>query len=145
MLYTVVGSYGIPVYVQTDKKFCFERNIALIHPNNRVYPLFLYYSLLNPLVKKIVDSIANGSAQKLIPLSKLERIELNIPSLLIQNKITNVLSSFDRLISINQKQIKLLEEAAQRLYKEWFVDLRFPDMKPHRLLMVCRRGGYAVC
>lgn len=44
----------------------------------------------------------------------------------IQKKIANILKSYDDLIENNQKQIKLLEEAAQRLYKEWFVDLRFP-------------------
>ena len=43
-----------------------------------------------------------------------------------QDKISNVLKSYDDLIENNQKQIKLLEEAAQRLYKEWFIDLRFP-------------------
>lgn len=60
------------------------------------------------------------------PNNILGKIELSIPSLLIQTKIADILSSYDDLIKNNQKQIKLLGEAAQRLYKEWFVDLRFP-------------------
>ena len=54
------------------------------------------------------------------------KIEINIPGLETQHKIADILSSYDDLIENNQKQIKLLEEAAQRLYKEWFVDLHFP-------------------
>ena len=56
----------------------------------------------------------------------LSGIELLLPPLVIQEQIANVLTEYDALIQNNQKQIKLLEEAAQRLYKEWFVDLRFP-------------------
>jgi len=51
---------------------------------------------------------------------------MTTPIIDLQNKIVNILSAYDNLIENNQKQIKLLEEAAQRLYKEWFIDLRFP-------------------
>lgn len=127
-LYSVVGSYGIAAYVNHTIPFCFERNIALLHPNKKyIIPEFLYYTLRNPDFYKKIDNIANGSAQKLIPLSKLANMDINIPDdLIYQKKIINILTSFDKLIENNQKQIKLLEEAAQRLYKEWFVDLRFP-------------------
>lgn len=125
-LITVVGSYGIPAFVRTNKKFCFERNIALLHPNELINPLFLYYSIKNPMFYKSVDNIANGSAQKLIPLSKLSNLLIPFPPKKLQNRIVNILSAYDDLIENNQRQIKLLEEAAQRLYKEWFVDLRFP-------------------
>ena len=58
--------------------------------------------------------------------SILSRVPIEIPALNTQNRIVGILSAYDTLIENNQKQIKLLEEAAQRLYKEWFVDLRFP-------------------
>ena len=58
--------------------------------------------------------------------SILGRVPIEIPSFDTQNRIVGILSAYDNLIENNQKQIKLLEEAAQRLYKEWFVDLRFP-------------------
>lgn len=126
VLYTVVGSFGIPSYVQTDELFCFERNIALLHPNKDIEPRFLYYSLKNPAFYKGVEIVANGSAQKLIPLSKLKDLKISVPDKEAQHRIADILSVYDNLIENNQKQIKLLEEAAQRLYKEWFVDLRFP-------------------
>lgn len=126
VLYTVVGSFGIPSYVQTDELFCFERNIALLHPNKDIEPRFLYYSLKNPAFYKGVEIVANGSAQKLIPLSKLKDLKISVPDKEAQRHIADILSAYDDLIENNQKQIKLLEEATQRLYKEWFVDLRFP-------------------
>lgn len=126
VLYTVVGSFGIPSYVQTDELFCFERNIALLHPNKDIEPRFLYYSLKNPAFYKGVEIVANGSAQKLIPLSKLKDLKISVPDKEAQRHIADILSAYDDLIENNQRQIKLLEEAAQRLYKEWFVDLNFP-------------------
>lgn len=125
-LYTVVGSYGIPAFVNHNIPFCFERNIALLHPNNRVIPKYLYYAVNNPIFYGKANNIANGSAQKLIPLSKLAGMEISVPPIERQETIVNILSAYDDLIENNQKQIKLLEEAAQRLYKEWFIDLRFP-------------------
>lgn len=125
VLYTVVGSFGIPSYVQTDELFCFERNIALLHPNKDIEPRFLYYSLKNPAFYKGVEIVANGSAQKLIPLSKLKDLKISVPDKEAQRHIADILSAYDDLIENNQRQIKLLEEAAQRLYKEWFVNLRF--------------------
>ena len=125
-LYTVVGSYGIPAFVNHNIPFCFERNIALLHPNNRVIPKYLYYAVNNPIFYGNANNIANGSAQKLIPLSKLAGMEISVPPIERQETIVNILSAYDDLIENNQKQIKLLEEAAQRLYREWFVELRFP-------------------
>ena len=56
----------------------------------------------------------------------LSGIELALPPYATQKRISDILSAYDDLVENNQKQIKLLEEAAQRLYKEWFIDLRFP-------------------
>lgn len=61
-----------------------------------------------------------------MPADKLKQIMIDLPPIVIQRQIADILSKYDDLIENNQKQIKLLEEAAQRLYKEWFVDLRFP-------------------
>ena len=119
-------STGIPAFVNHNIPFCFERNIALLHPNNRVIPKYLYYAVNNPIFYGNANNIANGSAQKLIPLSKLAGMEISVPPIERQETIVNILSAYDDLIENNQKQIKLLEETAQRLYKEWFIDLRFP-------------------
>ena len=70
--------------------------------------------------------ISQGTAQDNLSWEKLSTIKFCIPEYKEQCRIADILSAYDNLIENNQKQIKLLEEAAQRLYKEWFVDLRFP-------------------
>ena len=64
----------------------------------------------------------------------LSSVPIRLPALEIQKRIADILSAYDDLIENNQKQIKLLEEAAQRLYKEWFVDLRFPRHENTRIV-----------
>ena len=73
-----------------------------------------------------MQNIAIGSAQKALTISALKDLSLIVPPIEIQHRIATILSRYDSLIENYQKQIKLLEEAAQRLYKEWFVDLHFP-------------------
>ena len=125
-LYTVVGSYGLSAYVNFNIPFCFERNIALLHPKKGVDSRFLFYSVNTPDFFKQAENAANGAAQKLIPLSRLKQLKIQVPPFATQQKIADILSAYDNLIENNQKQIKLLEEAAQRLYKQWFIDLRYP-------------------
>ena len=125
-LYTVVGSYGLSAYVNFNIPFCFERNIALLHPKKGVDSRFLFYSVNTPDFFKQAENAANGAAQKLIPLSRLKQLKIQVPPFATQKKIADILSAYDNLIENNQKQIKLLEEAAQRLYKQWFIDLRYP-------------------
>ena len=79
------------------------------------------------LLKSIpLNSYAGGAAQPLITQGKLKSLSVKVPCISTQQKIAEILSAYDDIIENNQKRIKLLEEAAQRLYKEWFVDLRFP-------------------
>lgn len=85
---------------------------------------FVYYKL-STLYEKLV-SLKNGGAQPNLNAAIIKGLEIEVPTLEVQHSIADVLSTYDDLIENNQKQIKLLEEAAQRLYKEWFVDLRFP-------------------
>lgn len=127
ILYSVVGSFGIPVFIKNNKEFIFQRHIAILRPNiKEIVPEYLYYVMLGREFYMIADSVAVGAAQRTITLSSLRNIEIVIPEIVKQQRIVNILSAYDDLIENNQKQIKLLEEAAQRLYKEWFVDLRFP-------------------
>ena len=76
--------------------------------------------------KEFICSIANGSAQPNANSQMMSSFEFLLPPLPTQHRIATILSRYDSLIENYQKQIKLLEEAAQRLYKEWFVDLHFP-------------------
>lgn len=78
------------------------------------------------ILQQDCKKISQGTAQDNLSWEKLSTIRFPTPSIAIQQKIADILSAYDALIENNQKQIKQLEEAAQRLYKEWFVDLRFP-------------------
>ena len=125
VLLTVKGSFGIPVLVEEDNPFVFQRDIAIFKCNEKVNPAYLFYYMKNPLFYRYADSVAIGAAQRALTLKTLRNTEIQIPPIEVQNKIADILSKYDDLIKNNQKQIKLLEEAAQRLYKEWFVDLCF--------------------
>ena len=126
ILYSVVGSFGIPVFIDDDIPFVFQRHIAILRPNSKILPKYLYYTMLSRDFFNMADVAAIGAAQRTITLSSLRNMTISVPTLSNQKRITDILSAYDDLIENNQKQIKLLEEAAQRLYKEWFVDLRFP-------------------
>ena len=89
---------------------------------DKVLPYFLYCCLC----KMDIQSLNTGSAVPSMTFEKYYSIEVPIPPLSTQHRIASILSRYDSLIENYQKQIKLLEEAAQRLYKEWFVDLHFP-------------------
>lgn len=78
------------------------------------------------ILQQNCKKISQGAAQDNLSWEKLSTILFPAPPIEVQTKIADILSTYDDLIENNQKQIKLLEEAAQRLYKEWFVDLRFP-------------------
>ena len=126
ILYSVVGSFGIPVYMRETIPFVFQRHIAILRPNESILPKFLYYTMLSRDFYMMADAAALGAAQRTISLTALRNMKIAVPLMDIQKKIADILSAYDDLIENNRKQIKLLEEAAQRLYKEWFIDLRFP-------------------
>ena len=85
---------------------------------------YLYYALNQQL--RLLKTMSSGSTTKFLTIRMLDNLDIPLLGINIQTQIVNILSAYDDLIENNQKQIKLLEEAAQRLYKEWFVDLRFP-------------------
>ena len=88
---------------------------------------FIYYYLSQFEVKVELAQKAGGAAnQANISPTDIKELQFNCPPIEIQHRIATILSRYDSLIENYQKQIKLLEEAAQRLYKEWFVELRFP-------------------
>ena len=87
---------------------------------------FVFYQLQQPEVVGWVEKHAVGATMLNLNTTILSNIPLLLPPIETQRRIADILSAYDDLIENNRKQIKLLEEAAQRLYKEWFVDLRFP-------------------
>lgn len=87
---------------------------------------YLFYWFLLAGKSGELEQYFTGATIKHMPGQKLKEVIIDKPPLPVQQHIADILSAYDNLIENNQKQIKLLEEAAQRLYKEWFVDLRFP-------------------
>ena len=128
LLITTRGTYGLPyIYKETDRFYFADGNLTWLKDfDDKLSVNYLYYWILSYEGQKKIDAIAKGTAQKAVPIALIRDIELAIPPLETQHRIASILSAYDDLIENNQKQIKLLEEAAQRLYKEWFVDLRFP-------------------
>lgn len=84
--------------------------------------MYGYYALLASNIKQI----AFGSAQPFVSYSTLNRIAIYLPTIEKQKKISSILSAYDDLIEVNNKRIKVLEQMAENLYKEWFVRFRFP-------------------
>jgi type I restriction enzyme S subunit len=88
---------------------------------------YLGYHAQYRLFQHYIQMRGKGAANQMrIAIGAIKSYEFDFPSIETQRKISQILSAYDSLIENNQKQIKLLEEAAQRLYKEWFVDFRFP-------------------
>lgn len=93
----------------------------------KCFPKYIYYQLRSPFMGRWLETISIGATMPSLNTGLLSGIEIFLPTIEEQKRIAGILSAYDSLIENNQEQIKLLEEAAQRLYKEWFVDLRFPD------------------
>lgn len=92
----------------------------------KCFPKYIYYQLRSPFMGRWLETISIGATMPSLNTGLLSGIEIFLPTIEEQKRIAGILSAYDSLIENNQEQIKLLEEAAQRLYKEWFVDLRFP-------------------
>ena len=93
---------------------------------NRVFPEYIGYYMRLPSFRGEFRAFSTMTTRASLRNEDLLGLEVKLPSIEIQKQIADILLAYDDLIENNQKQIKLLEEAAQRLYKEWFVDLRFP-------------------
>ena len=129
ILVTNSGTIGRMAFVRDvplTYRTTFQKSVAIVKPDKaKIFPKYLYYQLQNCVDDFINRS--NGAAQKNLLLSTMRAFKMNIhEDEDLQMHIAAILSAYDDLIENNQKQIKLLEESAQRLYKEWFVDLRFP-------------------
>lgn len=128
MLLTSVGTIGIPYIIK--KKDCFyfkDGNLTWFRDfREGLNSKYLYYWIKSSEGTGTLYNTTIGSSQKALTISALKNIKVSLPPRSVQDKIVEVVSVYDDLIENNQKQIKLLEEAAQRLYKEWFVDLCFP-------------------
>ena len=115
---------------------CLGRRMALLRVDEtKADCKFLYYYFYSDAWRATVnENIVLGATVDRIPLIKFPDFPVELPPLETQHRIADILSAYDDLIENNQKQIKLQEEVAQRLYKEWFVDLHFPGYENTKIV-----------
>ena len=110
-----------------------NQQINAVVVNEAVHDSFFVYHVLTKL-RDDLRLMAGGAATPIINKSAFSDIEINVPPLPIQHRIAGILSAYDDLIENSQRRIKILEEMARRLYREWFVYFRFPGHEGCRLV-----------
>ena len=113
--------------------------------NGAVDNVFLYYYMqLHNVRERMIQSMTGATGRQRVNPDIFKDIFIDLPSIEVQKKIGCILSKFDDLIENNQKQMILLEETAHRLYKEWFVELRFPGHENVQIVDGVPEGWYEV-
>lgn len=120
-----IGRMAIAQDVEETYRTTFQKSVAILKPDkNRVDPYWLYYYLHH--VRDRLINTAGGTAQSNLLLRDLRSFEVEIYPLPFQRKISTILCAHDNLIENNIRRIKILEEMARAIYREWFVHFRFP-------------------
>ena len=102
------------------------RQAGLIALRPEIHAPYVKYYLMSPLGRAELFQRTHGAVQQVINLSDLKRVKVRLPSRQVQERIVSILSAYDDLIENNRRRIALLEEAARLLFREWFVQFRFP-------------------
>lgn len=122
-IYSVVGTFGKPVYIKDNKPFVFQRHIAILRPDeSKIDPQFLFYMLLSPQFYRKADVMAIGAVQRTISLTSLRNATIQVPPIDIQKGVVDALRFIDDKIEVNRRINDNLEQQAQALFKSWFVD-----------------------
>lgn len=136
ILYSRRGDVGRCAFATENEKgwLCGTGCLRVTIDETKANAKFIFYQLQQSSVIGWVEKHAVGATMLNLNTTILSSVPLVLPPIKVQNTIADILSAYDDLIENNQKQIKLLEEAAQRLYKEWFVDLRFPGYENTKIV-----------
>ena len=128
ILYSRRGDVGRCAHVTKKEEgwLCGTGCLRVTIDSEKADSRFVFFQLQHPDTIGWVEKHAVGATMLNLNTTILSSVPIRLPALEIQKRIADILSAYDDLIENNQKQIKLLEEAARRLYKEWFVDLNFP-------------------
>jgi restriction endonuclease S subunit len=106
---------------------CVNQHVAIIRVDPAIcVPGFLLSFLTHPAVKRYIESHNTGASRRAITKGHIESFRIPLPPLVLQSRIAGILSAYDELIENNTRRIQLLERMAQALYREWFVNFRFP-------------------
>ena len=123
----IVAMYGVTAGKSAIAKIPLTTNQAccnLVIDEEKAYYQYVYYFL--KLQSDNLNKLANGGAQQNLNSLIIKKYKIALPELAIQKRISSILSAYDNLIENNNRRIRLLEQMAENLYKEWFVRFRFP-------------------
>jgi type I restriction enzyme S subunit len=109
-----------------------ENAVKLVNLREDIDARFLAFALLAPEAQSQMKQSAAGAAQPKLGIYKVNEIRVAVPPLPIQRRIAGILSAYDELIENSQRRVKILESMARALYREWFVNFRFPGHENHR-------------
>ena len=122
-----IGRMALAPNAPETYRTTFQKSVAIVKPNReKVVPQWLYYSLLAN--REVLIARAGGTAQKNLLLRDMRAFNVKVPPLDTQRKIAAVLSAYDDLIENNTRRIQILEEMAQAIYRQWFVEFQYPPV-----------------
>ena len=130
LVFTQRGTLGQVGLIPLDSPFprfvISQSQMKLTVDGDLADPAYLYHVFSSPAVVQSIHNLAFSSGVPHINLDILRNFQVDLPPLPIQRRIADILSAYDDLIENSQRRIKILEEMARRLYREWFVYFRFP-------------------
>lgn len=128
MLMTSVGTLGVPYIVQPDEKFYFKDGNLTWYKDfsDELDSKYLFYLMDSKDGKELIKTVTIGSSQAALTIDGMKGLMIPCPTKEHQKKIVKTLTVYDDLVENNNCRIAILEEMAQRLYREWFVHFRFP-------------------
>jgi len=135
ILIATVGANIGSVAIMGENRGCIAQNLVALRVKiNLIDPHYLFYFLFWDRTNKLLKNLDIGAAQPSIKVPHLLEIEIPLPKIGIQIKIGTILSAYDDLIECNTRRIRILEEMAQAIFREWFVHFRFPGHEGMRMV-----------
>lgn len=134
IVYVCIGSTVGKIGLTARESITNQQINSLVADSNKLVPKYGYYLLRNitPEIQQIAS--ARGAGKGIINKTQFEDFDVSLPSTEDQKHIADVLSTYDDLIENNVRRIKILEQIAQAIYKEWFVYFRFPDHEKVKMI-----------
>ena len=147
ILYSRRGDVGKCAYTDNSQKgwLCGTGCLRVTIDTSKALPKFVFFQLQKKDTIGWIEKHAIGATMLNLNTSILSNVPIELPPFATQQRIATILSRYDSLIENYQKQIKLLEESAQRLYKEWFIDLRFPGYENTKIVDGVPEGWVKKC
>ena len=135
IIMTTRGSVGkVALYNRQDKGLINAQMLILRADGESIDPRFLFHLVRSEEFQRKLKNFASGSAQPQIPITDLRAVTICYPDIGVQREIASILSAYDDLIENNTRRIRVLEQMAQMLYREWFVNFRFPGYEKVKMV-----------